>query len=408
MKQESHTGFVAVSRDHVTEEDVEMFTQVQHLSGQRTGSLLNIDSGRYPAVIEFGKYEIQTWYSSPYPPEYSRLQKLYLCEFCLKYMRSKTILQRHMKKCGWFHPPANEIYRKDDLSVFEVDGNVSKLFCQNLCLLAKLFLDHKTLYYDVEPFLFYILTKNDQKGCHIVGYFSKEKLCQQKYNVSCIMIMPQYQRQGFGRFLIDFSYLLTRQEGQAGSPEKPLSDLGRLSYLAYWKSVILEYLYKHPDKHISVKGISRATGMCPHDIAATLQQLGMIDRQDGRFVVIRRDWLIQKHVERLRSSPRRNEVEPDALRWTPVVALNAVLSEEEREAEMDVRCLSSSGCHSLLLYPRVELCVFLMVPQAVNVLLLDYSLISLGVQTEAYNGQSMFPVSKHLMFSKIAPNQLTT
>lgn len=35
----------------------------------------------------------------------------------------------------------------------------------------------------------------------------QEKLCQQKYNVSCIMIMPQYQRQGFGRFLIDFSKL---------------------------------------------------------------------------------------------------------------------------------------------------------------------------------------------------------
>lgn len=82
--------------------------------------------------------------------------------------------------------------------------------------------------------------------------------------------------------LVFLGYLLTRQEGQAGSPEKPLSDLGRLSYLAYWKSVILEYLYKHPDKHISVKGISRATGMCPHDIASTLQQLGMIDRQEGR------------------------------------------------------------------------------------------------------------------------------
>uniref|UniRef100_A0A671YKT2 histone acetyltransferase n=1 Tax=Sparus aurata TaxID=8175 RepID=A0A671YKT2_SPAAU len=310
---------------------------------QRTGSLMNTDSVRCPAIIEFGKYEIQTWYSSPYPPEYSRLQKLYLCEFCLKYMRSKNILQRHTKKCGWFHPPANEIYRKDDLSVFEVDGNVSKLFCQNLCLLAKLFLDHKTLYYDVEPFLFYILTKNDEKGCHLVGYFSKEKLCQQKYNVSCIMIMPQYQRQGFGRFLIDFSYLLTRQEGQAGSPEKPLSDLGRLSYLAYWKSVILEYLYKHPDKHISVKGISRATGMCPHDIAATLQQLGMIDRQDGRIVLIRRERLIQRHMDSLRANPRRNEVDPDSLRWTPSTILNAVLSEEEREAEMDAERLKEQA-----------------------------------------------------------------
>uniref|UniRef100_A0A3Q3LJV8 histone acetyltransferase n=1 Tax=Labrus bergylta TaxID=56723 RepID=A0A3Q3LJV8_9LABR len=321
---------------------------------QRTGSLMNTDSMRCPAFIEFGKYEIQTWYSSPYPPEYSRLQKLYLCEFCLKYMRSKNILQRHTKKCGWFHPPANEIYRKDDLSVFEVDGNVSKLFCQNLCLLAKLFLDHKTLYYDVEPFLFYILTKNDEKGCHLVGYFSKEKLCQQKYNVSCIMIMPQYQRQGFGRFLIDFSYLLTRQEGQAGSPEKPLSDLGRLSYLAYWKSVILEYLYKHPDKHISVKGISRATGMCPHDIAATLQQLGMIDRQDGRIVLIRRERLIQRHMESLRANPRQNEVDPDALSWTPSTTHNAVLSEEEREAEMDVEYFSKGHPTSILVFRLLQ------------------------------------------------------
>ncbi|XP_055360249.1 histone acetyltransferase KAT6B isoform X2 [Betta splendens] len=342
VKQEAQMDFVAMSRDHVTEEDIETFTHVQELAAQRTGSL-NTDSMRCPAVIEFGKYEIQTWYSSPYPPEYSRLQKLYLCEFCLKYMRSKNILQRHTKKCGWFHPPANEIYRKDNLSVFEVDGNVSKLFCQNLCLLAKLFLDHKTLYYDVEPFLFYILTKNDEKGCHLVGYFSKEKLCQQKYNVSCIMIMPQYQRQGFGRFLIDFSYLLTRQEGQAGSPEKPLSDLGRLSYLAYWKSVILEYLYKHPDKHISVKGISRATGMCPHDIAATLQQLGMIDRQDGRIVLIRRERQIQRHVERLRANPRQNTVDPDALRWTPPSGFSAVLSEEEREAEMDAERLKEQA-----------------------------------------------------------------
>ena len=108
-------------------------------------------------------------------------------------------------KCGWHHPPANEIYRKDDISVFEVDGNISKIYCQNLCLLAKLFLDHKTLYYDVEPFLFYVLTKNDGKGCHLVGYFSKEKHCQQRYNVSCIMTLPMYQRQGYGRFLIDFS-----------------------------------------------------------------------------------------------------------------------------------------------------------------------------------------------------------
>lgn len=56
-------------------------------------------------------------------PSLFRLPKLYLCEFCLRYMKSRSILYQHMKKCQWFHPPANEIYRKSDVSVFEVSYN---------------------------------------------------------------------------------------------------------------------------------------------------------------------------------------------------------------------------------------------------------------------------------------------
>nr|XP_060625114.1 histone acetyltransferase KAT6B isoform X3 [Anolis sagrei ordinatus] len=346
IKQENADLFLVGSKDFVTEEDLEIYKQAQELAMEKIGCKIGGETnGRYPSVIEFGKYEIQTWYSSPYPQEYARLSKLFLCEFCLKYMKSKNILLRHSKKCGWFHPPASEIYRRRDLSVFEVDGNASKIYCQNLCLLAKLFLDHKTLYYDVEPFLFYVLTKNDEKGCHLVGYFSKEKLCQQKYNVSCIMIMPQYQRQGFGRFLIDFSYLLSRREGQAGSPEKPLSDLGRVSYLAYWKSVVLEYLYCHHEKQISIKGMSRATGMCPHDIATTLQHHRMIDRREEKFVVIKREKLISSHMEKLKTNPRINEVDPESLRWTPLLVPNAAVSEEEREAEKEAeRLMEQASC----------------------------------------------------------------
>lgn len=47
------------------------------------------------------------------------------------------------------------------------------MYAQNLCLLAKMFLDHKTLYYDTDPFLFYVMTEYDSIGFHIVGYFSK-------------------------------------------------------------------------------------------------------------------------------------------------------------------------------------------------------------------------------------------
>lgn len=317
----------------VSLKDFNLFKKTQETALKAMGhdAIPREPQGRSPAAIEFGKYDIQTWYSSPYPQEYARLPKLFLCEFCLKYMKSKSILLRHMHKCTWTHPPATEIYRKDDLSVFEVDGNVNKIYCQNLCLLAKLFLDHKTLYYDVEPFLFYVLTKNDEKGCHLVGYFSKEKHCQQRYNVSCIMTMPQYQRKGYGRFLIDFSYLLSQREGLHGTPEKPLSDLGRISYMSYWKSVILEYLYAFKEKKISVKGIAKATGLNPQDIAMTLFNLQMIVKnEEGKLTLCIRKKMIEEHMTKVSANKdKRLDLDPECLRWTPLVSSTSFSDEEE-------------------------------------------------------------------------------
>lgn len=85
-----------------------------------------------------------------------------------------------------------------------ITADLVQIYCQNLCLLAKMFLDHKTLYYDVEPFLFYVMTEVDELGARFVGYFSKEKRSIDR-NVSCIMTLPVRQRKGWGQLLIDFS-----------------------------------------------------------------------------------------------------------------------------------------------------------------------------------------------------------
>lgn len=159
------------------------------------------------SMIRFGAYDIDTWFRAPFPQEYSVVPdgRLWMCEFCLKYMKSRFMAMRHRTKCMMHFPPGQEIYRSHNVSVFEVDGSKNKIYCQNLCLLAKLFLDHKTLYYDVEPFLFYIFVESDAQGSHFVGYYSKEKRSPMDYNVSCIMTLPIFQRRGWGYFLIEIS-----------------------------------------------------------------------------------------------------------------------------------------------------------------------------------------------------------
>ena len=72
------------------------------------------------ATIELGRYEIETWYFSPFPPEYNDSLKLYFCEFCLNFMKRKEQLQRHMRKCDLKHPLGDEIYRSGTLSMFEL------------------------------------------------------------------------------------------------------------------------------------------------------------------------------------------------------------------------------------------------------------------------------------------------
>ena len=120
---------------------------------------------KYIDRVQIGRFEIDTWYFSPFPEDYGKCPKLWICEFCLKYMKLEKTYRHHQADCSVRYPSGREIYRKASLSIYEVDGRDFKLYCQNLCLLAKLFLDHKTLYFDVEPFIFYILCEVDRYSC---------------------------------------------------------------------------------------------------------------------------------------------------------------------------------------------------------------------------------------------------
>ncbi|KAI7946938.1 hypothetical protein MJO29_011465 [Puccinia striiformis f. sp. tritici] len=123
------------------------------------------------------------------------------------------------------HPPGRKVYQSGEIIIREIDGSKEKLYCQCLCLFEKLFIDHKYIFFDVEGYKFYVLTivGNDQqpkptkeeeeeepngKREKIVGFFSKEKISYDGYNLACIVTLPPYQKQGYGSLSIEFSYEL--------------------------------------------------------------------------------------------------------------------------------------------------------------------------------------------------------
>ncbi|CBZ50652.1 moz/SAS family protein, related [Neospora caninum Liverpool] len=238
--------------------------------------------------IRMGRYSVDTWYFSPYPKLFQNVHTLHICEFCLTF------------------------FRDNDIAMFEVDGNHCRVYCENLCFLSKLFLDHKTLRHPVSLFLFYVMTEIDEKGYHITGYFSKEKYS--KNNVSCILTLPQHQRKGYGKFLINFSYALSRAERKAGTPERPLSDLGKASYIAFWTEAILALVERHKGR-ISVQDLSRLTCIEQADILACLEHHGVLKSKGDCFFLV----LPQQKIKSLKEAAGRpsRTVKAEELHWIP-------------------------------------------------------------------------------------------
>ncbi|EGW31219.1 uncharacterized protein SPAPADRAFT_61797 [Spathaspora passalidarum NRRL Y-27907] len=335
----------------------EEITREDEIKKLRTGGSMTQNHSEVARVrnlstIILGEHIIEPWYFSPYPIELTEEDEIYICDFTLSYFGSRKQFERFRQKCSMKHPPGNEIYRDSKVSFWEIDGRKQRTWCRNLCLLSKLFLDHKTLYYDVDPFLFYIMTIKSDQGHHVVGYFSKEKESADGYNVACILTLPCYQKKGYGKLLIQFSYMLSNVEHKVGSPEKPLSDLGLLSYRAYWTDTLIKLLVErnspslyrknnpHPvedsdsessrhstpaagrqgsSSEITIEDISAITCMTTTDILHTLTTLQILRYYKGQHIIVITDQIMAMYdslVKKVKDK-KKHELNPALLKWTP-------------------------------------------------------------------------------------------
>ncbi|KAF6776477.1 hypothetical protein AHF37_04156 [Paragonimus kellicotti] len=151
------------------------------------------------------------------------------------------------------------------------------------------------------------------------------------------MVLPPYQKLAYGRFLIDFSFLLSRIEGQPGSPEKPLSELGQLSYESYWRSKVLPFILRlldhDPDEKkdgaldfvecvATIHEITAATGIDPHDVATTIEQLTTSIQlgANGRPLLhFDRAQLLKLKVKYDARAATWISVDEECLRWSPLI-----------------------------------------------------------------------------------------
>lgn len=121
-------------------------------------------------------------------------------------------------------------------------------------------------------------------------------------------------------FVYLFAYLLAYElskiEDKIGSPEKPLSDFGKLSYVAYWTQVLVEFFEAHQRETFNIMEVSKMTYLTPEDIIETLRINNFLKMVgDSQCTVT----IPREAVEKAQEHSRKKalKLDPSLIHWAP-------------------------------------------------------------------------------------------
>lgn len=271
--------------------------------------------------------------------------RLHVCPLCFAYTPDASDYAQHLlhHQAEFQHSDSEEpgplpvpdsafpVYAHDGYTVYEVDGETEKPYCQNLSLFGKLFLEQKSVFFDTGGFKYYVLTHTVESSggvgrgrkrrrtssasgpkdvgqlfpTQVLGFFSKENLSWDSNNLACILVFPPFQHRRLGQLLMAVSYKLSGWEwegGVIGGPEKPLSAMGRRSYTRFWAErvaryflgetadadavKVLERVKKRKNglakEEMSVREIGERTGMLVEDVLCALGEMDICEVRKGK------------------------------------------------------------------------------------------------------------------------------
>lgn len=277
---------------------------------EQEAPIRNIDT------IQYGKYKINCWYYSPYLGEFTANRHLYICDTCCLYFKTKEEYMNHGHKKEHQRPPGREIYRCGNISMFEVSGAKHKMFCQCLSLLSKLFLDDVAVFYNVCQFNFFVLCECDEYGAHVVSFFSRDFQWRDNNILACILVLPPWQKHGYGRLMISIAYEMARRNKIVGGPEKPLSDLGKLAFKAYWRETIIKTMFEHQDKIKNVDDFQTITSIAKFDLLKTMKEMNLLYHTNEGWTTTLNIEEMQQMIENgPKPVPAKLEFQPKLLIW---------------------------------------------------------------------------------------------
>lgn len=225
------------------------------------------------------------------------LDVLYVCPYCFKFTDIQNEWEHHLNCCKFkSNLPGKVMYNDGALVIRKVKGVDHRLFCQCMSLMAKFFLDNKSIFYDLDYFDFYVAYQLLDRHEVPMGFYSRELLSWESNNLSCICVLPCYQNRGLGTKLIDFSYKLSQYEQQISGPERPFSPLGKFTYLRYWcRCLALSFVYgslstRH---HVTLQMISETIGFRVEDILFALSFLDAL--YDNGMKNAKMDYYLEKY-----------------------------------------------------------------------------------------------------------------